>query len=62
VRLHIKNDKGDIWTRAANYHSRTPKHNARYRADLIAKAAKWADWLENRFIKEINKIPDAYLD
>ena len=49
VRLHIKNDKGDIWTKAANYHSRTPKYNAKYRADLIVKAAKWADWLEARF-------------
>lgn len=50
VRLHIKNDKGDIWTRAANYHSRTPSYNLKYRADLIAKAVKWADWLENLFI------------
>ena len=48
VRLHIKNDKGDIWTRAANYHSRTPKDNAKYRADLIVRAVKWADWLEDR--------------
>jgi len=49
VRLHIKNDKGDIWTKVSNYHSRTPKYNAKYRADLIAKAVKWADWLEDRF-------------
>ncbi|WP_244073813.1 conjugal transfer protein TrbN [Nitrosomonas sp. PY1] len=49
VRLHIKNDKGDIWTKAANYHSRTPKYNSKYRADLIAKSVKWADWLEERF-------------
>jgi len=47
VRQHIQNDEGDIWTKAANYHSRTPKYNARYRADLITKAVKWADWLEN---------------
>ena len=47
VRQHIRNDQGDIWTKAANYHSRTPKHNVRYRADLITKAVKWADWLEN---------------
>ena len=40
VRQHIKNDKGDIWTKAANYHSRTPEYNAKYRADLIVKAAK----------------------
>ncbi|CAE6518994.1 Lytic transglycosylase catalytic [Nitrosomonas nitrosa] len=49
VRQHIKNDKGDVWTKAANYHSRTPEYNARYRADLIVKAAKWANWLEERF-------------
>ena len=54
VRQHIKNDKGDIWTKVANYHSRTPSYNLKYRADLIAKAVKWADWLENRFITENN--------
>lgn len=53
VRLHIKNDQGDIWTRAANYHSRTPKHNARYRLDLLNKATRWADWLEDRFYSSI---------
>ncbi len=47
VRQHIKNDQGDIWTKASNYHSRTPKYNSTYRADLIIKAVKWADWLEN---------------
>lgn len=50
VRQHLKHDQGDIWTKAANYHSRTPKYNARYRDDLIAKAAKWAVWLENYLI------------
>ena len=50
VRLHIKNDKGDIWTKAANYHSRTPKYNAKYRADLITKSVKWANLLEDRFL------------
>jgi len=53
VRQHIRNDQGDIWTKAANYHSRTPKHNVRYRADLIAKAVKWADWLEN-YLNTVN--------
>jgi len=55
VRQHIKNDKGDIWTKAANYHSRTPKYNAKYRADLITKAVKWADWLENYLTTENEK-------
>ncbi|MBX3630635.1 MAG: conjugal transfer protein TrbN [Nitrosomonas sp.] len=49
VRQHIKNDRGDIWTKAANYHSRTPEYNSKYRADLIARAPKWTDWLEERF-------------
>jgi hypothetical protein len=50
LRGHIKNDGGDIWTRAANYHSRAPQRNATYRADLILKAKKWADWLAARFV------------
>lgn len=50
LRGHLLNDRGDIWTRAANYHSRTPKYNESYRADLIRKATKWGDWLEARFV------------
>lgn len=50
LRMHLRNDKGDIWTRAANYHSRTPQFNTVYRADLMKKAVKWADWLEARFV------------
>ena len=50
LRKHIRNDKGDLWTRAANYHSRTYRYNVVYRADLMAKAVKWADWLEARFV------------
>jgi hypothetical protein len=49
LRMHIKNDKGDLWTKAANYHSRTPQYNQAYRADLIRRAVKWANWLEARF-------------
>ncbi len=50
LRQHLYNDKGDLWTRAANYHSRTPQHNNVYRADLLRKASKWADWLDARFV------------
>lgn len=50
LRQHIKNDKGDLWTRAANYHSRTYSFNTTYRADLMTKAVKWADWLAARFV------------
>jgi len=49
LRSHILNDTGDLWTRVANYHSRTPKYNARYRRAVMRKAAKWADWLSARF-------------
>lgn len=45
IRRHIVKDSGDIWTRAANYHSRTPKYNAIYREDLMRKADKWGAWL-----------------
>ena len=37
---HIQNDQGDIWQRAANYHSKTPYYNRRYRAKLISRASK----------------------
>ena len=49
LRKHIRYDKGDLWTRAANYHSRTPQFNQAYRADLMVRAAKWADWLGKRY-------------
>lgn len=49
LRGHLRNDKGDIWTRAANYHSRTPKYNAVYRTDLVKRANKWGNWLVARF-------------
>lgn len=49
LRMHIRNDKGDLWTKAANYHSYTPRVNAVYRVDLMRKAAKWEKWLTSRF-------------
>lgn len=42
---HLRYDRGDIWTRAANYHSRTPAINATYRSDLIVKSLRWSSWL-----------------
>lgn len=49
IKRHIVYDKqGDIWTKVANYHSYTPKYNARYRAGIIKSAAKWEKWLTNR--------------
>ena len=59
LRQHLRKDQGDLWTRAANYHSRTPQYNAVYRADLMRRAVKWADWLEARFVtREVTK-PEA---
>ena len=46
IRQHLLHDKGSIWIRVANYHSRTPRHNLRYQEDLVKKAEKWAYWLE----------------
>ena len=48
LRRHIKDDSGDLWTRVANYHSRTHVYNAAYRKGLMEKAGKWADWLATR--------------
>ncbi|MNG24726.1 hypothetical protein D3C84_1094860 [compost metagenome] len=47
---HLRKDAGDLWTKAANYHSRTPQYNAVYRRDLMRRAARWADWLDARFV------------
>jgi hypothetical protein len=49
LRGHIKNDAGDIWTRVANYHSRTPRYNAPYRAGIMVNARRWGNWLSARF-------------
>lgn len=49
LRMHIKLDRGDLWTKAANYHSRTPQFNLVYRRLITRKALKWADWLERNF-------------
>jgi len=45
IRQHLRNDSGDVWTRVANYHSRTPKYNQVYRERIRIKARKWAHWL-----------------
>lgn len=49
LRQHITKDLGDLWTRCANYHSRTPRFNEVYRTDLMKRAARWADWLAARY-------------
>jgi len=49
LRGHLRHDTKDLWTRAANYHSRTPRYNRVYRTDLIKKAKIWEHWLRARF-------------
>lgn len=38
----------DFWTRAANYHSRSPKANQRYKAKLIQLSGLWATYLKQQ--------------
>lgn len=56
---HISKDSGDIWTRAANYHSRTPRYNAIYRADLIKKGGKWAVWIQKNLTNNPASLPEV---
>ena len=56
---HLTKDPGDIWTRAANYHSRTPYYNQLYRADLMVKANRWANWLD-KFMQSHSATINAY--
>lgn len=49
LRQHILKDSGDLWTRAANFHSRTRRMNIVYRSDLMRMAARWADWIAARY-------------
>jgi len=35
LRMHIRNDKGDLWTKATNYHSRTPRYNTELLSNLV---------------------------
>lgn len=46
IRWHIIRDQGDIWQRIANYHSRNAEQNAKYRASIIKRSARWADRLD----------------
>lgn len=60
LRQHITKDAGDLWTRSANYHSRSPRFNEIYRADLMRRAARWADWLAARYpINEVLAVAHA---
>lgn len=52
IHQHLTNDTGDIWTRAANYHSRTYHYNQVYQHQLKPKALRWQTWLEQHFTAE----------
>lgn len=49
ISRHIKRDMGNFWRRVANYHSRTPEHNEKYRLRVMRRAERWAGWLAERF-------------
>lgn len=49
LRKHWEQDKGDRWKRWANYHSRTPSKNLKYRRRLKKRAQHWRQWLSKRF-------------
>jgi hypothetical protein len=49
LRKHIREDSGDLWTRIANYHSRSLQFNAPYRIGVIRRARYWVQWLSARF-------------
>lgn len=56
LRLALSDNKTqDFWTRAANYHSKSPLANRRYRSKLIPLAQDWAKYLshQNHSIKVI---------
>ena len=59
IRGHLIKDRGDLWTRAANYHSRTPSYNLSYRADLMVKANRWAKWLEQFMMPSVATVDAA---
>lgn len=48
IRQHLENDTGDIFRKAANYHSRTPDKNQIYRNKIISRAERWAAWISSR--------------
>ncbi|MCX8657366.1 hypothetical protein J3U08_11245 [Gilliamella sp. B2894] len=55
IRLHIKNDKGSLFQKVANYHSKTHKFNLIYQNNLIKRSQKWDVWLSRLDIKIIKQ-------
>jgi hypothetical protein len=52
---HIAKDPGDLWQRAANYHSRTPYYNQIYREKLLRWATKISTQLDIK--KSVGELP-----
>lgn len=48
-RIDEPGNTSNYWTKAANYHSRTPVYNTIYRKKLVALSAEWANWLEHKY-------------
>lgn len=44
---HLKNDKGDYWSRVANYHSRSPALNLKYQSRLLNFFGAWMKWFKD---------------
>jgi hypothetical protein len=57
---HIAKDPGDLWQRAANYHSRTPYYNQIYREKLLQRATKISTQLDiKESVGELTHKPTA---
>jgi hypothetical protein len=57
LRYELKTEHGDVWTRAACYHSKTPYYNAIYRQIIIRYGAFWQRWLETHFVTRVLGTP-----
>jgi hypothetical protein len=44
----------DFWTKAANYHSKTPKFNNIYRKKLVALSTEWANWIQTNYSVKVS--------
>jgi len=50
LKKRLSENKGqDFWTRVANYHSKTPMYNTRYKNKLMPLAHRWAEWLKSQY-------------
>lgn len=45
IKEHIKYDKGDLLTRLAMYHSKTPYYNEIYKKKIVAHSKYWSNFL-----------------